>query len=233
VRRRSDPRRRRWRPPGFETQRADRLEHQTRDRASSRSQPLGRSSDPAVRAGALLRLGRNQRNAGQIDAALATYRELGAIDSIAESNLPVGLVAVVAQAEILRAAGRIPEFRGGPVLRSRLAAGACRAADACSSIRPRRALGGPARMPTPTGTGGVHRLSAHVRALGRTAPPDSSVADRRGRRCCCDRSDPRPIRGHAGRSRFRTDGALQSLHVQLTDPDGIPSRSHPDGTILP
>ena len=88
-------------------------------------QPLTRSSNPAIRAAALLRVGRNQRKAGHADAALATYREMGTLGSTTiESSLPAALLALVAQGEIAHAAGRLPELREvGESLRTHLVAG--------------------------------------------------------------------------------------------------------------
>ena len=106
---------------------ADRLEHQLGDSVAAIAtlQPLTRSSNPAIRAAALLRVGRNQRKAGHADAARATYRELGTLGStIIESSLPAALLALVAQGEIAHVAGRTPELREvGESLRTHLVAG--------------------------------------------------------------------------------------------------------------
>ena len=114
-------------PPSATFAEADRLEHQQDDHAGAIAnlRPLIGSSDPAIRAGALLRLGRNQRKARQADAALATYRELGTLSLTIDAGLPAALLAHVAQGEILRAAGRVAELRDvGEALRTHLAAGA-------------------------------------------------------------------------------------------------------------
>ena len=62
--------------------------------------------DKRVRAGALLRLARNQRKAGRLDAALATYRELAAMGSVAVAGWPAELVARSAQCDLLVQLGR-------------------------------------------------------------------------------------------------------------------------------
>jgi tetratricopeptide (TPR) repeat protein len=53
---------------------------------------LAGSPNAAVRAGALLRLGRNLANTGRIDEALAAYHQLAMLDNVAVSGAPAGLV---------------------------------------------------------------------------------------------------------------------------------------------
>src|SRR5260370_743990 len=50
--------------------------------------PLGRHPAPAIRAAALLRLGRNLRKAGQIESAIQAYHELARLGSTRISGLP-------------------------------------------------------------------------------------------------------------------------------------------------
>ena len=64
-------------------------------------------SDAAqMRAGALLRLARNQRKAGHPEAALATYATLGAITQVRLGGQPADLVALRARCDLLAELGR-------------------------------------------------------------------------------------------------------------------------------
>jgi len=56
-------------------------------------QELARSRDIAVRAGALLREARVERNLSRIDAALRIYRQLSRIDGVAHDGTPVDFLA--------------------------------------------------------------------------------------------------------------------------------------------
>jgi signal transduction histidine kinase len=87
---------------------AESYEFQRRDyeRAIRAFQPLARSPDPTVRAGALLRIARNQRKAGQLDSALRTYSALTAYDKTSAGGLPAGLVARRARCDLLAGLGR-------------------------------------------------------------------------------------------------------------------------------
>ena len=87
---------------------AERYEFQQRDhqRAITALQPLTRSPDPAIRAGALLRTARNQRKAGQFDRALRTYTELAALGDSKAGGLPADLVARRARCDVLARLGR-------------------------------------------------------------------------------------------------------------------------------
>ena len=62
---------------------------------------LSRSPDPTVRAGALLRLGRSLRNAGQPEMSLAAYTRLAALDQVSVGGVPAGLVARYARCRLL------------------------------------------------------------------------------------------------------------------------------------
>ncbi|MBE3133530.1 MAG: hypothetical protein IMZ55_08650 [Acidobacteria bacterium] len=87
---------------------AETYEFQQRDyeRAISALQPLTRSPDPSIRAGAFLRIARNQRKAGQFDPALRTYTELAAYGETSAGGLPAGLVARRARCDVLARLGR-------------------------------------------------------------------------------------------------------------------------------
>lgn len=71
---------------------------------------LARANDPAVRAGALLRLGRNQKKAGQTDAALTTYAELEKLGATRVEGFPAAMLALEARCGILEKAGRQGEL---------------------------------------------------------------------------------------------------------------------------
>ena len=85
--------------------RAERSEFVDRnyDRAIESLRTLLKAEDPAVRAGAKLRLARNLRKAGQREAALEVYDELAsAIDpEVFVSGVPVDLVARLARCRLL------------------------------------------------------------------------------------------------------------------------------------
>lgn len=63
------------------------------EKASEISRILGRSSDEAVRAGALLREGRILRKLGRMKEALEAYRRLSAIQGVGLGGIPIDLVA--------------------------------------------------------------------------------------------------------------------------------------------
>lgn len=69
-------------------------------------QPLARSPDPTIRAGALLRIARSHRKAGQFDAALRAYGDLAACGGTAAGGLPADLVAGRARCHLLAQLGR-------------------------------------------------------------------------------------------------------------------------------
>ncbi len=68
------------------------------------------SSDSAIRAGALLRLARVRRKAGDADAAFEAFRELTGFGSTTVASLPAELVARGAILEVLEDAGRADEL---------------------------------------------------------------------------------------------------------------------------
>ena len=63
-------------------------------------------NDQTIRAGALLRLARNQRKAQRLDAALSTYRALAGMGSVSVGGWPAELVAGRARCELLAELGR-------------------------------------------------------------------------------------------------------------------------------
>jgi len=71
-----------------------------------RCRELSSSSDPAIRAGALLRLARNLRKAGKQQAALDIYDQLGRMRSVTLGGIPADLVARRARCSVLDELGR-------------------------------------------------------------------------------------------------------------------------------
>lgn len=90
---------------------AEKLEYQG-DAASAllTYRELASSPEPAVRAGALLRLARVHRRAERWDKALEAYRQLGKIDGVTVEGTPAGLVARRAICTVLGDAGRNEEL---------------------------------------------------------------------------------------------------------------------------
>jgi len=94
---------------------AERTEFVERDyeRAIRALHPLSQAEDPAVRAGAQLRVARNLRKAGRREAALDIYEELTKLSDPVVSILgvPVGLVARRACCDLLEELGRAEQLR--------------------------------------------------------------------------------------------------------------------------
>ena len=88
--------------------RGEQYEFQSRDYAEAIAalRELLRLQDPAVRAGAQLRIARNLRKAGQLEAALAVYQELEQFESVTLGGVPAGLVARRARCALLAEMGR-------------------------------------------------------------------------------------------------------------------------------
>lgn len=80
------------------------------DRGRATYERLARSSSPAVRAGALLRLARLHRGEGRLDAAIATYAQLATITDVAFDGMPADLLARRAGCDLLHRAGRSREL---------------------------------------------------------------------------------------------------------------------------
>jgi signal transduction histidine kinase len=70
-----------------------------------------RTSNPVIRGGALLRLGRTHRKSGATAAALKAYDDLDALDATVIEDLPAALVASVGRLETYKAAGRTADAR--------------------------------------------------------------------------------------------------------------------------
>jgi signal transduction histidine kinase len=72
---------------------------------------LTQSRDPAIRAGAYLRLARNLRKAGRAEQALLTYARLAEAEDTRIDGVPAGLVARRARCSVLAELGRTGELR--------------------------------------------------------------------------------------------------------------------------
>ena len=92
---------------------AETLEHSDRayDRAITLLRQFSTSSDPAVKAGAGLRLARNLRKAGRAEAALEIYTELAKVTDVGLSGVPADLVASRARCALLEELGRTEPLR--------------------------------------------------------------------------------------------------------------------------
>lgn len=114
-------------PPRGVFAEGERYEHQQGDpsKAIGWFRALARTEEPSLRAGALLRLGRNQRKTGQIDAALATYAEMARLGATEVEGFPAAMLALEARCGILERAGRQAELAtAAKALRTGLATGA-------------------------------------------------------------------------------------------------------------
>ena len=87
------------------------LEFRRRDLAGAAAayRALAASREPAVRAGALLRLARVERKAGQHSRALESYARLATLSAATVGGAPASLVARHARLAILRETGRAAE----------------------------------------------------------------------------------------------------------------------------
>jgi signal transduction histidine kinase len=89
------------------------LEHRRKDRAKAAAvfRELARSADPAIRAGALVRLARNLRKGGEREAALAAYAQAAKIQGAAVAGVPADLLARWARCGLLEEMGRSEELK--------------------------------------------------------------------------------------------------------------------------
>jgi len=87
---------------------AERVEFQENDplAAAALFRKASRSSEPAVRAASLVRLGRSLRKAGRVQEALDAYSELAALGWTAVDGLPAELLAREARCSTLEASGK-------------------------------------------------------------------------------------------------------------------------------
>ncbi len=100
-------------PPASLFAAGEAAEFRARDlaRAGRLFQSLVQSDDPAIRAGALLRLARIHRKANRPDAALETYADLAALHDTPVNQLPAELVARFARLQVLEALSRVDALR--------------------------------------------------------------------------------------------------------------------------
>jgi signal transduction histidine kinase len=93
--------------------RGDDLEFRGHDPASAITffRELTKSSDSAIRAGALLRLGRNLNNVGRFEDALTAYVRLSEMDDVDVGGVPAGLIGRYARCRLLDQQRRSPDLR--------------------------------------------------------------------------------------------------------------------------
>lgn len=92
---------------------AETLEYADRNHEQSIAllRQLSTSRDPAVKAGAELRLARNLRKAGRAEAALEVYSDLAKVSDASLSGVPADLVARRARCALLEELGRPEQLR--------------------------------------------------------------------------------------------------------------------------
>ena len=80
-------------------------------KAAAAYRSLTNSRDAAVRAGALLRLARSLRKAGEFSGALAAYDELSRVDNVAAAGWPAPLAGIWGRCKVLEAQKRDEDLR--------------------------------------------------------------------------------------------------------------------------
>jgi signal transduction histidine kinase len=100
-------------PPPAVFVRGDALEfqHNNRSAAIAVFRRLAASPDPAIRAGALLRLGRNLQNVERFEEARAAYGQLSEVEGVAIGGVPAALIGRYARCKLLQALGKNPDLR--------------------------------------------------------------------------------------------------------------------------
>jgi len=100
-------------PPAATFAAGEALEFQGNDSAKAGEvfRTLARSSDSGVRAGALLRLGRNLRKTGRNEEALQAYGELAQLGRTSVLGLPAELMAREARGTVLEAMGKNEDLK--------------------------------------------------------------------------------------------------------------------------
>lgn len=93
---------------------AETLEYRQHDSAgaATRYDELSRSSNAAIRAGALIRLARIRREIGQDAAALDIYERIAAMSGVAVDGIPADLMARWARCDLLAGARRAAKLKG-------------------------------------------------------------------------------------------------------------------------
>ena len=99
-------------PPVSAFAEAEKLEFQVHDPAKAIDSLRRLSRDPSadVRAGALLRLGRNLRKTGEFDRAMQAYDDLAKLGTTRVAGLPAALVAQEARCTLLEQQGKKSEL---------------------------------------------------------------------------------------------------------------------------
>jgi len=100
-------------PPAATFAAGETLEFQRNEPAKAAEvfRELAQSPDPGVRAGALLRLGRNLRKTGRHEEALQVYSELAQLGQTSVLGLPAELMAREARGTVLETIGKGEELR--------------------------------------------------------------------------------------------------------------------------
>ena len=88
------------------------LEFRGRDHAAAVRvfRELATASDPALRAGALLRLARNLRAIGRHEEAIEAYARLAEMDGVSVAGVPAGIAGLYGRAKLLEQANRTTEL---------------------------------------------------------------------------------------------------------------------------
>lgn len=144
------------------------LEFRTHDLsgAAASFRALAASSNPAVRAGALVRLARVERKAGQFEAALRSYDRLAALGPVPVGGSVAGLVGLHARLGMLKEAGRATDAeRAAAALAEALWSGAWRISRATYRYYAGEVAGYPAVLPDSTGLLRLTRREALANAV--------------------------------------------------------------------
>ena len=146
--------------------RAESLEffHENPQAAAAILRDMARAGDPAIRAGALMRLARIQRRNGQPREALATYASLAALGPVPVEGLPADLVARHASLALVEALGERERLgREASALFRDLQAGRWRLLRAEYGFYSAEAQ---RRLPSPEPDGGHEAALARANAVG-------------------------------------------------------------------
>lgn len=188
------------------------------------------AQDPTVRAGALLRLGRNQQKLERIDAALATYARLAALDPVSIDGLPAGLLALAARGVALERAGRQSELQAaGSLLLARLSSGDWRLTGAAYEAFLGDARRWSGENPSPGATVRARAAAAFAtlfeqwQSAGSTPPSRWSIVER-GPVLTVAASGPGTLHALLAGGEFLSHGwlDLDGVNVLLSDADGQP-----------
>lgn len=98
-------------PPVFSVAEADEFQREDLRAAAAAYRRLAESREPAVRAGALVRLGRVQRKRGDRAGALQVYAELEQLGSVTVAGEPAALMARQGRLKVFEEAGAAEDLR--------------------------------------------------------------------------------------------------------------------------